>query len=103
MKTKTVDGSLRLRNSFSVLQRRPDYTEGTIVTPHGIVSVYTEVADYDMEINSGTILEFVYRRRYYRRDINRAYSERGLSTVANRFAKEIVNKAFGIKLNKETK
>lgn len=67
---------------------------GPIYTPYGIVDTWTQgehilggklITGVDI-----TLLEFVYNRKLYSRRINKSYTSRGLVTVANRFAKYVV-------------
>jgi hypothetical protein len=63
-----------------------DYTLGTIFTPVGFVAVYTQGGD-----DPYTSLDFIHEGRAYSRNFDgKTFTERGLVTVAHRFAKGIV-------------
>jgi hypothetical protein len=62
------------------------YVEGCVLTPNGIVAVYSQGSEKDVP---STNLDFVWEGRLYSRTIKRRYTQRGLVTVANRFADEI--------------
>jgi hypothetical protein len=60
------------------------YFEGTVITPHGIVDVYSE--------QSVTAISFVHDGRLYRRIWRKGFAPQGLSRLAKAFAKEIASK-----------
>jgi hypothetical protein len=60
--------------------------DGSVVTKHGIVEVYSQKgAPY-------TYIQVVIGGRLYERTINKEYTERGLVTVAARFAAALKDK-----------
>lgn len=60
------------------------YTKGTVTTLWGIVNVYSE-----QRRNGGyTTLSFAWQGVYYRRDFDKAYSQRYIVTLATEFAAE---------------
>jgi hypothetical protein len=62
------------------------WTTSSVFTREGIVAVYMEAGERPF-----TRLDFIHKGRLYTRDIHgRSYTERGLVTVANRFAGEMV-------------
>jgi hypothetical protein len=92
MSTQTVfDDSMALQrphSRISVGQPPRGWTDGAVFTCHGIVLVY---AQGDDEYTHHTRLDFVWQGRLYMRDFNgKRYSPRGLVTLADRFAAEIV-------------
>ena len=61
------------------------WSTASIFTPSGIVAVYMEEGDRPI-----TRLDFIHRGRTYTRYFyGKAFSERGLVTVAGRFAREV--------------
>jgi hypothetical protein len=62
------------------------YTQGCVFTPYGIVAVYYQPRD---ERNQAyATLSIVLGGRHYNRLLHRDLTERGLVTVAHRFARE---------------
>lgn len=59
------------------------YYDGNVITPHGIVSVYSQ-----MDLTSMT---FVWNGKQYRRTCRRRFGPRSLSKFAKAFAKEIAS------------
>jgi len=65
-----------------------DYATGSIVTKHGIVSVYTQG---DIGVQRVTHLDFVTRCTFYRKILTgRRFSLVALSMIADKFARECV-------------
>jgi hypothetical protein len=70
------------------LSAKYDYLDGTVSTPHGIVSCYAQGDKSSYRFSS---LSFIYRGIDYRRNFNgKRYSSRGLVTKAKEFANEII-------------
>lgn len=91
-KIKTFDDKINLPRSFSRIKiekgNSSDWTDGEVVTPDGIVTVYAQ-GDNDSFYCSR--LDFSHKGRLYIRHFNNIrYSPQFLVTAANRFAKEIV-------------
>jgi hypothetical protein len=91
---KIFDDSMSLRRPCQRLQHRKagygNWTEGDVLTPDGIVSVYSQ--DGESTRDRHTRLDFVAHGRLYMRHINgKCYSHRGLVTIAARFAAEMVS------------
>jgi hypothetical protein len=62
------------------------WTTASVFTREGIVAVYMEAGERPF-----TRLDFIHGDRMHTRDIHgKAYTERGLVTVAHRFAREVV-------------
>src|SRR5689334_18574410 len=81
----------RVTGSFVAYTSRDGATHahvGAVVTPLGIVQAQTWW-DADRTARDATYLRFVWRGRSHWRVIARVYSERGLTTVAARFAREV--------------
>jgi len=65
------------------------YTQGCVFTPYGIVAVYYQPRD---ERNPAYVnVSIVIDGRHYNRVLHRELTERGLVTVAHRFAREKAN------------
>jgi len=68
-----------------------NYLEGSVFTQHGIVYVYSQGGVFNGVTDSPhTTLQIVVRGRLYSRDIHRRYTLRGLATIANRFARDLL-------------
>lgn len=79
------------RSGHSHIENRNGWTEGSVFTQHGIVSVY---AQGDKENCYVTRLDFVWNGRCYSRTYNgKRYSPRGIKTIARKFAEEIAKGA----------
>lgn len=63
-----------------------NYTTGRVGTPLGFVSVYWEDGR-----NEHTRFDFIFNRRLFYRTIYARFTERGVITKANQFAKEIAS------------
>ena len=85
---KIFDDSMKVqKDGFSRTEDRGGWTDGEIVTPWGIVSVY---AQGDAENANHTRLDFVHAGRLHMRNFHgKRYSRRGIKTKAMQFAKEI--------------
>ena len=68
------------------------YTVGMVYTPLGIVAVYSQ---RDPRDGSGfTMLSFVCEGYNYQRNIGTYHTDRYLVTLADRFAREVVEKSY---------
>lgn len=65
------------------------WTEGDVVTPFGIVSVYAQGDDIHSHI---TRLDFVFNGRLHLRTYRKRYTVRGIKTKAYEFAKEVAGR-----------
>lgn len=63
------------------------WTEGTVVTQHGIVEVYAQGGDKYCHFSSVSIIKD--GALFTRKIIGKRYTQRGLVTLANRFAGEV--------------
>lgn len=77
------------RDSYTDPQGRTSHSlEGVTTTPFGFVYAYSVWDEADPGKDQ-TRIEFVWREREHVRQLNRAYTNRGLATLAARFAREI--------------
>lgn len=86
---KQRDESISLHNrSFGRIEvRKAGWTDGEVVTPHGIVSIY---AQGDGDHDSYSRLDLALGGRLYIRNFfGKRYTPRGLITKATQFASEI--------------
>lgn len=86
---KVHDDSMAVgRKGFSrLMTMKEGWTDGDVVTPWGIVSVY---AQGDDRYRHHTRLDIVHNGRLYMRDFHgKRYSPRGLVMKAMQFAREI--------------
>lgn len=75
------------RGYSRIEERREGWTDGEVITPWGVVSVYAQGDDTHAH---HTRLDFVFAGRQWIRDFSgKRYSTRGLKTKAMQFAKEI--------------
>ncbi len=91
--SKVFDDTMAIGRSYGCTENRNDnaWTDGTVVTNHGIVSVYAQGGDESFHY---TRLDFAWKGRLYMRNFkNKRYSRRGLVTIATKFAAEIVKKS----------
>ena len=73
----------------NITTRKEGWTEGTVTTPHGLVSVYAQGDEENVYI---TMLDFAWKGRMHVRSFQgKRYSPRGIVTKAKVFAKEITN------------
>jgi hypothetical protein len=73
-----------LRPWGGISQNKEDgYAEGVVFTPNGIVDVYSQDGD------PHTVLRVVIDGRLHQRNIHKAYTKRGLVTLATRYAAEL--------------
>ncbi len=90
MKVIEFDMSLRRpsgRTSFHPSRGHGSWVDGSVFTPHGIVTVYAQGGP---DSTPHTRLEFIRDCRLYVRSFDgKRYSTRGLVTQANLFAKEV--------------
>lgn len=89
MSTKFTTESSSVGSGWNAIltKKRPNgevYFEGHVVSPHGIVDVYSEI-DF-------TSMTFVYGGKKYFRRWKKRFTPGGLSRFAKAFAKEIVTK-----------
>lgn len=85
---KQQDWNQKLTSPWNRVWRHPHgYLEGCVITPHGIVAVYSQGGENEVP---STNLTFVYEGRVYSRTIPKSYTQRGLVTVANRYAQEVI-------------
>lgn len=63
------------------------YLEGCVITPYGIVSMYSQ--GHDLACDKHTHLDFVLDGRCHSLSIKRAFTAKGCAIVAGRFAKQI--------------
>ena len=84
------DSSFSIGNGFSRIEiRHEGWTDGEVVTPHGIVSIY---AQGDKKYDCHTRLDFAHNGRFFVRFFSgKRYSKRGIVTKAKEFAREIIN------------
>lgn len=89
MKHNDDSMSLARRGYGRINVHKDGWTDGEVVTPFGIVSVY---AQGDDENRPHTRLDFAWDGRLYMRNFDgRRYSPRGLVTKAMQFASEIAS------------
>lgn len=62
-----------------------DWIEGHVFTPGGIVAAFSQ--------HDATSLHFVHGGRIYNRIYNRGFTERGLVTLAKRFAADVLRES----------
>ena len=63
------------------------YLVGHVMTEYGTVGIYTQGDDKNFH---HTRLDFPHGKTCYVRTFNKRYSERGIVTVAKKFAKEVL-------------
>lgn len=89
MNYENEDRSCEIRRSYGQVEkidfRDSFYLKGCVVTPDGIVQVYSQ-----QDENPYTFLSFALCGRMYSRTFKRFYSARFLTTLATRFIEEIV-------------
>jgi hypothetical protein len=90
-KRTTEEWSWRVNQPVNrVWRHKAGYLDGCVITAHGIVSVYSQggpgLASADVP---STNLQVVHDGRLHTRTLPRSYTQRGLVTLANRFAEEI--------------
>lgn len=79
--------NMKLTHPLNRVWRHPaGYLEGCVLTEHGVVAVYSQGSETEAP---STNLDFVWEGRLYSRTIPARYTQRGLVTVANRFAEEM--------------
>lgn len=90
--TKVFDDIITIHASFSRIDERGEigarYLIGNVVTKLGIVSVYSQGGDPDRR---HTRLDFAYNGKLWIRNIRRRFTQRGLVTLANRWAHFVAN------------
>lgn len=65
------------------------FQQGVIGTEHGFVSTYRQSAPH-----AHGNADFIYRGNWYRRQWNRPITERGLTILAHRFVRDVVEGRF---------
>ena len=84
---KYLDDKVSAKKPFGRMRRNPDgWTDGEVVTPNGIVSVYAQ----DDEKFHLTRLDFAYEGTLYMRSWDKRYSPRGIVTKAYQFTQDII-------------
>jgi len=68
----------------------PECLEGHVMTLYGIVQVFSAEADAANKRGAQTIATMTHDGRCYRRIWPRAFSKRGLSVVAGKFSRDVV-------------
>ena len=85
----SVNGGIVYASSWRLRENREDGgIEGPVMTDDGIVHAWTWY-----QHTPGTMLEFVHAGFVYRVHLSRAYSRIGLSRIARRFARHVVENA----------
>lgn len=84
-----ADWNAKITEPWNRVWKHPGgYLEGCVITPHGIVAVYSQGGEAEVP---STNLTFVHEGRVHQRTIGKRYTQRGLVTISNRYAKEIVD------------
>ncbi len=85
---KVFDDQMTIGNCpCNRMTEREDWTEGTVITKHGIVEVYTEGGE---DVRGFTKVSVVHDGILRTRSVyDKRYTQRGLVTLANRYAEEI--------------
>lgn len=81
-----------VRGTFSI-ERRDDGGEqidGTVATPHGYVHAASDMLQVRGEWRHWTQIHFIWRGRAYWLYEKRSHTQRGLSILAGRFARDVV-------------
>ena len=87
MKIKIQEYDYSIGNGYSsVRDRKEGWTEGNVLTPQGIVTVY---AQGDKNEFHHTSLEMVVDGRVYHRQWNKRYTKRGIARKAREFARDL--------------
>lgn len=87
---KIYDDEFSVSGSFSGLEQMRGWTDGEVITEHGIVSAYAQGGDEHAPL---TRLNFAYKGRHYIRTFDgKRYSYRGIALKAKQFAAECVAK-----------
>ncbi|MFZ5698760.1 MAG: hypothetical protein ACOY9J_08630 [Pseudomonadota bacterium] len=89
---KVYDDTLAVSRAYSRISvRNEGWTEGTVLTPHGIVIVY---AHGDESHSHHSRLDFIWCGRLYMRNFSgKRYSPRGLARKAREFAETVAKTA----------
>lgn len=92
-KPKFTSDSMAMRHAFARLRtlgRTPrTWINGEVATPYGFVSVYAQSPDDGRNVY--TRFDFIHKATLYMRYFKRTFSERGTTTKARQFAKEITS------------
>jgi hypothetical protein len=99
-KTTVVNDSAKTSGTYNRINTEEveghyKFKEGCVLTPQGIVQVYSQ--------EGYTRMWFVYGGRTYGRHFNKGYSERYLATLAHRFAKEITQASDALVSEQQSK
>lgn len=89
MTMKTHDDSAKVRKPYVTLNRvrgEHPYTTGAVGTPLGFVTIYSQVGAGEKTM---TRFDFIHKGRLQMRTVPRIFTERGLSIMAHRYAREI--------------
>lgn len=91
--TESWDDEMRIRNATGRIMRHrlnatESYLDGDVLTPWGIVTVYSENEELGGNMNLARF-DFVFDGILYIRTFKRSFTERGLTLMARKFAKEI--------------
>jgi hypothetical protein len=76
---------------WGYLRQEGNVKDGYVATPDGVVLVMIWSGWIRGKATQGTMLTMTYAGRVYRRRHFKAYTERGVRTLARRFASEVVN------------
>jgi hypothetical protein len=86
---RQTEWDMKITDPMNRVWKHPrGYLEGCVITKHGIVSVYCQSGPDEVH---HTALNFVHNGRLYSRGIDKSFTQRGLVTIANRFAHEVVD------------
>jgi hypothetical protein len=77
---------MRLDRPVGRMNKCDGYIEGSVLTPHGIVTGYAQGSDTE---SHHTSLSVIVNGRMYTRSWPKRYSARGIVTLAARFAAEM--------------
>lgn len=77
-----------LEHHYKGADRVLDYVTGTAHTKHGTVTVYAQ--GYTKNEKKASRFTFIHGGKSYVRADDRAFTDRGLSMIARRFARDVV-------------
>ena len=85
-----TEWTCKVTRSMNRIYRHPaGYLQGDVVTPYGIVVAYSQGGADEYH---STNLQMVQGGRLYSVSFNRKYTQRGIATLANRFARNIAQR-----------